>query len=85
MLVIMLSMLLLMLYWRVGAQDVGERDVVKSLAERIEQLLAGSRKGDWIPPEPLPPTHSDWVTALLSYLQVRHPVRQPVGPSRSKR
>eukprot|EP00775_Hariotina_reticulata_P012680 gene12680-12809_t len=50
-------------------QDVGERDVVKSLAERIEQLLAGSRKGDWTPPEPLPPTHSDWVTALLSYLQ----------------
>jgi hypothetical protein len=63
-----------------GAQDVGERDVVKGLSERIEQLLAGYRRGDWTPPEPLPPTSSDWVTALLSYLQVSQPFGQLEPP-----
>jgi hypothetical protein len=54
-------------------QDASERDVLRSLTGRIEQLLEGSRKGDWQPPEQLPSSQSGWVDALLSYLQVsRH-------------
>jgi hypothetical protein len=52
-------------------QDASERDVLKSLTGRIEQLLEGSRKGDWQPQEQLPACQSGWVDALLSYLQVR--------------
>jgi hypothetical protein len=44
--------------------------VLRSLTGRIEQLLEGSRKGDWQPPEQLPSSQSGWVDALLSYLQV---------------
>ncbi|KAF8067252.1 SEC15A [Scenedesmus sp. PABB004] len=50
-------------------QDSSERDVLRSLAGRIEQLLEGSRRGDWTPPEPLPMGQSPWVDALLSFLQ----------------
>ncbi|KAF6251583.1 hypothetical protein COO60DRAFT_605842 [Scenedesmus sp. NREL 46B-D3] len=50
-------------------QDASERDVLRSLTGRIEQLLQGSRKGDWQPLEQLPPSQSGWVDALLSYLQ----------------
>ncbi|WIA33058.1 hypothetical protein OEZ86_006214 [Tetradesmus obliquus] len=50
-------------------QDASERDVLRSLTGRIEQLLEGSRKGDWCPGEALPASQSGWVDALLSYLQ----------------
>lgn len=44
--------------------------MLRSLTGRIEQLLEGSRKGDWCPGEALPASQSGWVDALLSYLQV---------------
>lgn len=52
-------------------QESSERDVLRGLTTRVEQLLEGSRKADWAPAEPLPSAQSPWVNALLSYLQVR--------------
>jgi hypothetical protein len=51
-------------------QDSSERDVLRGLTTRVEQLLEASRKADWAPGEPLPSSQSAWVNALLSYLQV---------------
>jgi hypothetical protein len=51
-------------------QESSERDVLRGLTTRVEQLLEGSRKADWAPAEPLPSAQSPWVNALLSYLQV---------------
>lgn len=53
-----------------SSQDACEREVSRSLAVRIDQLLEGSRKGDWQPAEPLPSSQSEWVNALLSAMQV---------------
>eukprot|EP00882_Tetradesmus_deserticola_P016117 GHRQ01017193.1.p1 GENE.GHRQ01017193.1~~GHRQ01017193.1.p1 ORF type:complete len:300 (+),score=166.91 GHRQ01017193.1:1187-2086(+) len=39
-------------------QDASERDVLRSLTGRIEQLLQSSRRGDWQPPEQLPTSQS---------------------------
>lgn len=51
-------------------QDASERDAQGIVAVRIEQLLTGPCRGDWVPAEPLPDTQSPWVDALLSFLQV---------------
>jgi hypothetical protein len=55
-----------------GVQEAAERDLLRSLTGRAEQVLEDSRqKEDWLPTGPPGKSSSSWINALLSYLQVR--------------
>lgn len=51
-------------------QESSERDVLRGLSDRVQQLLEAARQTDWTPSEPLQSNPSAWINGLLSSMQV---------------